>query len=374
MSSHDLIRRSLSARPSRTVASSAGIAACVLLVLLLFSVSRGITSGVSSFVGQAGADVWVAPRGSDNLIRNSGLLPSDTEARLAALPGVLRAEPVLRGFVSVTRPRDHRPGLNLLAIAYRAPSGLGGPPHMDRGRSPADPYEAVLDRAAAWRLGVVPSDTVLLNEVPFMVTGVSDRTNLIATQFAFVSESAAPRLGLLSGAVSFIVLETDRQTTPEMLASSVSGLDSAFVGIPRTHFVANNLREVAAGFRPLQRLLSLVGFLISAIFVGLLVHSAVEDRQREIAILLAIGAPASQAARGILLNVFAMILAGSLLGSGVALIIARSLRHWIPTLELAPRFADTGLVIPAFLVVGMIAAIVPLLRLRNVDPVDAFRP
>ncbi|MCL7926322.1 MAG: ABC transporter permease [marine benthic group bacterium] len=374
MTSHDLVRRSLSARPSRVVASSAGIAGCVLLVLLLFSVSRGITTGVSSFVGQDGADVWVAPRGSDNLIRNSGLLPSSAATRLATLPGVLRAEPVLRGFVSVSRPRDPGPGLNLLAIGYRAPSGLGGPPLMDRGRSPANPHEVVLDRAAAWRLGVVPTDTVLLNDVPFMVSGVSDRTNLVATQFAFVSESAAPRLGILPGAVSFIVLEIDGDTTPETLARSVSELDSAFVGMSRSRFVANNVREVAAGFRPMQSLLSLVGFLIAALFVGLLVHSAVEDRHREISILLAIGTPAFLAARGILLNVFAMVLAGCLLGSGVALIIARSLRYWIPTLELAPRFADTGFVIPSFLMVGMIAAIVPLLRLRNVDPVDAFRP
>ncbi len=369
-----LIRRALAARPARAGGTSLGVAACVLLVLVLFSVSRGLTSGVSSFVGQEGADVWVAPRGSDNLIRNSGLLPLAAVGWLDSLPGVARADPVLRGFVTVSTRSDPGTRLNLLAIAYRTPDGIGGPPRLERGRRPRAAGEVTLDRAAAWRLGVHPSDSVLLNGWPFLVVGLSDRTNLIATQFLFVSRSAASRLGVPPGSASFVALEARPGTLPDELATRVSERDSGLVGLPRAAFVENNVREVASGFRPMQRLLSLLGVAIAAMFVGLLVHAAVEDRRREVAILLAMGAPSSRAAVGILSHVVALVAAGGIVGSVLALVLAGLLREAVPTLELVPRAADAVIILPTFLLVGLVAAAMPLARLRRVEPVEAFRP
>jgi len=369
-----LVRRALAARPIRATVTSIGVAGCVLLVLILYSVSHGLTTGVRSFVSQEGADVWVAPRGSDNLIRNSGLLPVQTVNSLESLPGVLRADPILRGFVTAAMNSDPDTKLNLLAIAYRTPDGLGRPPSMRRGERPIGPEEVAIDRATAWRLGADLSDTVQLNGVPFRVAGISDRTNLIATQFLFVDLAAAPRLGVLPGAVSFVVVETDSGVRPGVLAGRVAAFDSSLIAIPRQTFVDNNLREVASGFRPMQRLLSFVGFLISILFVALLVHASVEDRRREIAILLAIGTSAPRVALAILLNAGALVLAGGLTGGLAALFLAGALRRWIPGLELAPRVLDAALLIPAFLIVGVAAAAIPLLRLRSVNPVEAFRP
>ncbi len=369
-----LVRTALAARPIRATVTSVGVAGCVLLVLLLYSVSHGLTTGVRSFVSQAGADVWVSPRGSDNLIRNSGLLPMETVDSLKSLPGVLRADPILRGFVTAAMDSAPDTKLNLLAIAYSAPDGLGRPPYVSRGTRPIGPEEVAIDRATAWRLGADLSDTVLLNGVPFRVAGISDRTNLIATQFLFVDLAAAPRLGVLPGAVSFVVIEAESGVVSSVLAGSVAAFDSSLIAIPRQWFVDNNLREVASGFRPMQRLLSFVGFLISVLFVALLVHASVEDRRREIAILLAIGTSAPRVAFAILRNAGTLILAGGLSGSFVALFVAGALRRWIPSLELAPRLLDAALLVPVFLIVGVAAAAVPLLRLRNVEPVEAFRP
>jgi hypothetical protein len=369
-----LVRRALAARPIRATVTSIGVAGCVLLVLLLYSVSHGLTTGVSSFVGQTGADVWVAPRGSDNLIRNSGLLPVWTADSLESLPGVLRADPILRGFVTAALNADPHAKLNLLAIAYRAPDGLGRPPSMSRGARPIGLEEVAIDRATAWRLGADVSDTVLLNGVPFRVAGISDRTNLIATQFLFVDLAAAPRLGVLPGAVSFVVVETESGVGPGVVAGRVAKFDSSLIAIPRQRFVDNNLREVASGFRPMQRLLSIVGILISVLFVALLVHASVEDRRREIAILLAMGTSAPRVALAILFNAGALVLTGGLTGGFAALFLAGAMRRWIPSLELAPRILDAALLVPAFLIVGVAAAAIPLLRLRSVDPVEAFRP
>ena len=370
-----LMRTALAARRIRAAVTSVGVAGCVVLVLLLYSVSRGLTTGVRSFVGQAGPDVWVAPRGSDNLIRNSGLLPLRLADRLDSLPCVARADPLLRGFVTAAPgASDSKPELNVLAIAYRAPAGMGRPPLMRLGTAPVGPEDVVLDRATAWRLGATVSDTVSLNGVPFRVSGISERTNLVATQFLFVDLAAAPRLGVLPGAVSFLAVEAEAGVEPEVVAASIAQLDSTVVAISGRSFIENNLREVASGFRPMQRLLSAVGFLISVLFVALLAHGSVEDRRREIAILLALGTSASQVALAVVVNAGALVLAGGIIGAFVTLAVAEILRHVLPTLVLAPRLLDAALLIPVFLIVGLVAASIPLLRLRDVDPVEAFRP
>jgi hypothetical protein len=130
--SGSLVGRAVRSRAVRTIMAVAGVAISTLLVLVLAAVYRSVTAGVESYVGQRRVDLWVAPLGSDNLIRSSGMMPLTMASMLGAVDGVKTADPMLRGFVSATAKARLRP-LTLLAVGYRGPDGLGAPPSLPAG-------------------------------------------------------------------------------------------------------------------------------------------------------------------------------------------------------------------------------------------------
>ena len=372
-----LIAKSVRHRPARALVAVAGITVSTLLVLVLMGAYRALTHGVRTYAGSTRVDLWVAPLGTDNLIRSSALLPRSIVDSIAAFPGVRETGPIVRGFVSVateTTGQSSRNTINLLALGYLAPRGLGGPPLIFAGRPPDGPGEVILDRAAAHRLGVSTGDTVIVNSLPFELVGLSAGTNLLATQFAFFDEEALEVTSGLRGQCSFVAVALDSDQEADRLARQIALRFPRIAAYTRDEFVENNIREVAAGFRPMQLLVSGMGVLAAAVLVALLVQGGVEDRRQDIAVLLAMGAPVRSIAFGLVVHATLLVIIGGVVGGGIMLLLNDALLSWLPTLELAPRLLDLALVLPLFTVVSGLAASVPLARLRRIDPITAFRP
>ncbi len=380
-----LIRKALRHRLVRAIVAASGIAISTLMVLVLIGVYRALTTGVRSYVGPEPIDLWVAPLGTDNLIRSSALLPANIVDSIAALPGVREAGPLLRGFVAA-RPGDNAvnpdanaasgrgPAINLLSIGYRAPDGLGGPPRIHEGAAPQGAFQVALDRAAAHRLGLAIGDTVSINGSAFELSGLTSGTNLIATQFAFFDAAAGARTSGFRGQVSFVALGLRPGVVPAEMARQITDRFPQTAVYTREAFVENNVREVAAGFRPMQLLVSGVGILAAAVLVALLVQAAVEDRRQDISVLLAMGAPAHAVGLGVVAHAAWLVVLGGIAGAVLASALHAVLRWSVPTVEIAPRVHDLAVVLPLFLISGVLAACLPLLRLRRIDPIEAFRP
>jgi putative ABC transport system permease protein len=381
-----LIAKSVRHGRTRALVAVAGIAVSTLLVLVLMAAYRSLTHGVRAYAGSTRVDLWVAPLGTDNLIRSSALLPRSIVDSIATLPGVREAGPLVRGFVSVrssfsarvhaTEPTGQGPrnAINLLGLGYLAPQGPGGPPLILSGRPPDGPGEVMLDRAAAHRLRVSEGDTVIVNSLPFELVGLSAGTNLLATQFAFFDEQALEVTSGLLGQCSFVAVGLDSGQDADRLARQIVLRFPGIAAYTRDEFVENNIREVAAGFRPMQLLVSGMGVLAAAVLVALLVHGGVEDRRQDLAVLLAMGASVRSIAFGLVVHATLLVIIGGIVGGGVMLLFNDALLSWLPTLELAPRFLDLALALPLFTLVSGLAASVPLARLRRIDPITAFRP
>jgi putative ABC transport system permease protein len=348
-------------------------------------VYRALTTGVRSYVGPERIDLWVAPLGTDNLIRSSALLPAGIVDSIADLPDVREAAPLLRGFVAV-RPggggappeADATSGggrtINLLSIGYRAPDGLGGPPRIYEGAAPRGASQVALDRAAAHRLGLRVGDTVSINNSQFVLSGLTSGTNLIATQFAFFDATAGARTSGLYGRVSFVAVRLYPEAVAAEVAQQITNRIPQSDVYSREAFVENNVREVAAGFRPMQLLVSGVGILAAAVLVALLVQAAVEDRRQDISVLLAMGASAHAVARGVVVHATRLVVLGVIVGAVFTSALHAALRSLVPTVEIVPRIHDLAVVLPLFIGSGVVAAFLPLLRLRRIDPIEAFRP
>src|SRR5213593_2135996 len=140
-----LLRRAVRSRPLRGLVVTVGMAISALLVLVLLAAYRSPMLGVRGYVARPGLDLWVSPLGTDNLIRTAGFLPLHMVSDLREIPGVRGADPLLRVFVRASpwgrNARGHGRYLMLLAMGYRVPAGLAGPPAIAAGRPPAGENE-----------------------------------------------------------------------------------------------------------------------------------------------------------------------------------------------------------------------------------------
>jgi putative ABC transport system permease protein len=368
-----LVYRALASAWRRSLLAASGVATSALLVVVLVASYRNLTSAVESYVGQRRIDLFVAPQGTDNLIRSSALLDEGTLDAVRATAGVRRADPLLRSFVAAERTSGGKAPLSLLALGYDAPNALGGPLRITRGRAPLRDREVVLDRASAFQLGVHIDDTVRLNGVDTRVVGISDETNLLATQLAFMTRESASRASGFGERVSFVLVELEGGAAPADVARDIEAALPGVAVHTRERFVARNVQEVAAGFRPLLLIVCVVGMAAAAVLVSLLIHGVVDDRAHDIAVLLALGAPIARITGSVLTHAFALVVVGGALGASLSCAFRSALVRWFPTVGLAIEARDVLAIVLVLCLAALVSAGIPLIRLRRIDPVEAFR-
>jgi predicted lysophospholipase L1 biosynthesis ABC-type transport system permease subunit len=224
-------------------------------------------------------------------------------------------------------------------------------------------------------LGVDRGDEVVVNEEHARVSGLTGGTNLIATQFAFFDLASVEQAsGYLPGQSSFVVIDVAEDADAEAVRLRI---EEQFPDVSAHHvdtFLENNLYEAMAGFEPFSRLVTGVGLIAAAALVAMLIQGIVEERKRELAVLLAMGASLGSLVGDLLKVALLTASAGVVMGSLLANAMASATEAWIPTLTLQMRWADPFVAWIAFSIVALLGACLPLTRLRNIDaaPIRCF--
>jgi ABC-type antimicrobial peptide transport system permease subunit len=265
--------------------------------------------------------------------------------------------------------RDTR--LTLLGIRFRPPDGLGGPSTIVAGRLPRRPGEAALDQSAAHLLHVRLNDTLVINGTRELIVAITAGTNLLASQFVFEGTDSSTEALLPVASFGLIQLRAhaDREQVRLAIMRRFPDVQVMTPGM----FLANNLREVGTGFRPMLLLISLLGITSSALLVAFLVESLVEGRRNELAVLLAIGIPPPAIVAGLSLHVAKLLACGIVAGAIAAHALAAIIDFVAPVIPLSYTVKDLFIVAAILGASGFVASLVPIARLRHIDPLEAFR-
>jgi putative ABC transport system permease protein len=372
-----LLLRSMRGRRFRTGLATAGVATCTLLVIVIAATYRSVRKAVSDYAGQPGVDLWIAPRGVDNLIRGSfvAFVPLDRLDAIREIPGVAAADPIQEAFLPIQPAGSRNPGrrLTLLTIGYSLPRGLGGPPVYAEGRAPETAGEVALDRAAAFRLRLRVGDPIEVSGFEAVIVGLTKGTDILGSQFIFADFDAIAESSNAPGKAAFVLVRLTEESVRAAVARTIEARFPELRAYTRDEFVRANEREVTAGFVPLLTLSTLLALGAAMLLVGLLVLSVVDDRRADIAVLMALGTGTMAVGRGILGRA-AMI---SLKGAGLGILLALGLRVFleanVPTIPLRILVSDVFVIASLFVVTGMGAAVAPVVRLGAIDPLEAFR-
>lgn len=362
--------RILRDQPFRLGFTVGGIALCIVLILFLAAVYRGVREGSIDYIRANEADLWVLQGSATNILRGSSILLQAHGSVLENVEGVETVAPVFFLLSSVTIGER---ASTVYLTGFESRTGLGGPPRLAGGRIASGEGEIVLDRSFARRFGLVLDDTVRIRNQTLRVVGLSEGTNMFVIQYAFVTLEQARNLAGYPGLVTcFLVRLKDPADCERVRADVREDFDDLEV-FTHDEFLANNIREMESGFLPLLLVLALLGAVVLTIILSLILSMNILERRNDFAVLKALGSPRRTLRVIVMAQAFILGWAGSLAGfvaigplAGVVETLAPEVSTRIEMTMLGATFGSTGLM-------NLLSSWIALRRIRSVYPLEVFR-
>ena len=362
-----LARRILFADRRRATLAAFGIATALVLVLALDGIFAGAMSQVTAYLRASPADVIVSQQGVRTMHMSSSSLPADTVTAARAVPGVAWADGI--GFTSTFVASGAARQLTYV-IGYDTTSGRGGPEHLVAGRAPQS-GQAVLDRVAAARLGVGVGGRITALGASWTVSGESSGGTSIANTTTFVPAGDFARLR--GPAVSYVLVGAQPGVAVSALAARVSAALPRVTVQTRTGFVAQEAGLVRDMSADILRIMTIVGLLIALAVVGLSLFALTLAKLRDYAVLKALGSTNSRLAATVAAQAAWSIGTALCLAVGLTWVLGVGVARISPTIRIVIEPASVARVAVGALAAGAVGAVIPLRRVRRVDPASVFR-
>jgi len=314
--------------------------------LLMSGLSNAFTVEISRTLLQSGGERWIAPSTA------AGPFSAGITIRLdgfdeTALPGVLRADPVL--FTrSVARVGGRSVDVNVFGVV---PGGLGAPP-ASRGATPRRSGEMMVDR----RLGTV-GDQVAVFGRSFDVVGALDDASLFA---------GSPSLFMVLSDAQALVTDGQNLATMIITKGTPTNLPAGMTAFDSHQAAADLARPLQNATRSIDFIRVLL-WVVAALIIASVIYLSALERTRDFAVFKATGVSTRAIAAGLVVQAIVIALTASAIGAAFALLLAPRF-----PLDVVISSASLWLLPIVAVVVGIASSIVGLRRIVEVQPATAF--
>lgn len=345
-----------------------GAALAVALIGLLFALRSGIARQVTTYVDNAGADVYVAQGGTRSFLQQNSVVTTRDVKRVRAAAPAAQVEPIAGGFEPLSLHGHKRV---TLLVGFEPDGRLGGPWEIASGRAPRGLGEVAVDRVLAASNSIEVGDSLPVRGIGLRVVGLTDGTSSWMASLLFTTRQQANALQRRGDVATSILVRSD-EPPGELRARLARALPGLSV-MTRAELAGRDRALIADTFRGPLLVMVLVSFGVGALVIGLTVYGFVSERRREFGMLKAIGARNGRLYR--LVAVHALLIAALGLGFGIALQrVAGAAMH-----DIAPKFLfvfegrHLAITIVAAAGMALLGAWVPARTIARVDPAEVFR-
>jgi putative ABC transport system permease protein len=358
-----LIALNLVRNRGRTALTAAGIGVGVATIVALLALTQGLKQSVGGLSNLGGASFGLFQSGVAD--PTSSVLPRSLVAQVKRQPGVEDAAPILL----VTEAVPDSPAAIVFGVM---PNGFVVRRLVFTAGRSVRGREAAVGDALASQLGLAPGDEITLEGERFPVVGVYHAGVAFEDAGAILPLAAANRLAGGSGGVTTIAVTLKSNAS---LDAVTAALRRAF---PGTTTIANPGEAARANpaFEIVTKavlVIAVLALVLGAIAVTNTMAMAVLERQRELALLAAIGWSPRQVASLVVGEGAAVGLIGAAIGVGVGV----ALGHLIVSLLSASGFVDPVLTLwsvgRGFLIglaIGVLGGLLPAWRVARRPPAE----
>ena len=365
-----LALRNLRRRPIRTCLSILGVGLAVGSALALIALSRSIKDSTQEGMNEMGDDLVVMQKGASDIF--GGFIPEQMVARIAAIPGVVRASGELFMFAPSAGDRS------VLTEGWPDTSYLWKKVPLREGRvpSPGERHVAVLGEAAAASLGKKLGDELELLGQAFRVIGIANYTTIVNRGIVLVPLIDLQEASYRTRQVTMIHVNVDRSGGPAKLSrvrTSIEALGNLTAST--TNEVLNNDRNFAI-LEAVSLAVSIIAIAIGALNVLTALVMATQERTREIGIFGAIGWSSPRIITSIVVEGVLMCAIGCILGALLSFAVALVFPN-IPgigdLISFKPHVAVIAPILIAALALCIVGSLLPAWRAVRLVPADALR-
>lgn len=362
-----LARRNLFQDRRRAAMSVLGVAAALVLVLVLDGVFAGAMRQVTNYIDNSPADVFVSQAGVRTMHMSVTSLPLDTVEQVRAVPGVAWVEP-LRYTTGVVAKGDA--SQVTYVFGYDPVGARAGPGRITQGAPPAA-GQVLVDEAAAEELGIAVGDTVEVLGAPLQVAGLSTGgTNIVNTTVYVTADQFAELRG---PGVNYVLAGAEPGIDAAELARRVSADVPGATVQTRAQFSTQEARIVRDMAADVMGIMTVVGFLIALAVVALTLFTVTLSKLREYGVVKALGATRGRLAGIVAVQALWTVALATVLASAVTAALGVAISTATANVRILIEPWSLATTTFGALLVGGVASIVPLRRVLTVDPASAFR-
>jgi putative ABC transport system permease protein len=364
MGSVPLARRSVLADVRRLITTVAGVGTALALILLLSALWAGLRAQAGAYAENVGTDLFVAEAGTRTVEVDSSVLPVTTTEAIAAVPGVRSASPVLYRYTVL----DLHGRTQFGRLVGAEPGGLGGPWQIVEGR-PSNYGEVVIDETLAREHGLAVGDRLDVLGTPLEIAGLSGNTRSWMTSFVFTTHATAAELLRVPQATNLVLVETDQ---PAQVAARIQADLGLAVLTPAD--VAANDRAVLTGVMAAPvGLMIAVAFTAGTLVTSLSVYSSVVERVREYGVAKALGANGWRLLRTVVGQTLLVAVMAGIASYGIYRVAAWAVAAARPQFAVHLEPSALAAVLAAAVLMALLGAVAPLLRVIRLDPATVYR-
>ena len=335
--------RDLQHRARRVVVVTVLVGLVLTLLFLMTGLVNQLNSEPHLAVDGIGADHWVVAEGVSGPFTSVSVLPIELREDVGEDAGALV---VSRGTAFLDDGSDSE------IIVFGHEPDAPGAPDVVAGAAASRPDEVVVDES----LGVAVGEHIEVGRQDYQVVGlVRDATVLAGLPFVFLDLEAAQQLSFDTDQVvsAFLVDQDPGEVAGATVLAAAEVGDDAL----------GPLESAVASIDLIRALL----WTVAAIVVGAVVYLSALERERDFAIMKAVGATSRSLAGGLVLqSVLVAVVAAAL-----AAVVATLAEPVFPLKVRVPDYAYVQVPLVAA-VVGLVAALVGIRRVARIEPAAAF--
>jgi putative ABC transport system permease protein len=376
--------KNLIRRRTRSILTVLGVAIAIAVLYSLFQFQQGYQSQLKSELGAMGAQVMVVPKGcpyeAATIALHGGKWPRYMDegllAKVKANPGVAQAAGIIMDAVTGAD------GRNMIFLGIDKDYMDMRPAWKIKG-SWFDSDSAVLvGSTVAEELNLKPGSAFTIPGKPneLHVSGVLNRTNTQDDGFIFLPTRTHQAIFDLKGKLVVILIKAKQLDKTDDLVASLRAAEVDMNVFPLSELLGT-ISQLMASTRVFVSAIVIIALLIGGMGVLNTVLMAVFERTKEIGMMKAMGASASDVFKLVWAETILTTMVGGITGVIIAIASARLvetiIRGMIP---FAPKGSLIGISVPTLLgcmllslVLGLLAGFYPALRASSVKPVEAIK-
>jgi putative ABC transport system permease protein len=362
---------------AKLLTSLLGVTFAVILVNLQGGLYLGLMQKASMLVECGDADVWVGHRHMSNVDIGT-YIPERWVHRVRAVEGVERADPYIVMFTQANMP-DGRFEV-VMIVGSDSASLLGNAWNMAEGRAEAirQPDAVLIDISDAEKLGNCKvGDLREINGQKARVVGITRGIVGFSTNpYVFTTmERARSKYipGVPPGQCSYFLVKakpgTDIQALKARIRERCPELDvydrKQYADMCVTYWLTRTGIGISFG------LAAFLGLLVGLAVVAQTLYASVNERIKEFGTLKAMGADDRCVSRFLLAQALGNAILGAVLGLGVAVLLGKVITTPRAPVMITQAVAGGSVVLVT--VVCLVAAGLPYLRIRRIDPASVLR-